>query len=61
LITSARGILHRMPDHTRTVCMEFLGNAKDAGPSIVEIKDFMVAEQKRSLDLFINEVMPAFA
>jgi FAD/FMN-containing dehydrogenase/Fe-S-cluster-containing hydrogenase component 2 len=48
LITSARWILHRMPDHTRTVCMEFFGNAKDAVPSIVEIKDFMFAEQKRS-------------
>ncbi len=25
LITSARWILHRMPEHTRTVCMEFFG------------------------------------
>ncbi len=48
LITSARWILHRMPVHTRTVCMEFFGNAKDAVPSIVEIKDYMFAEQKRS-------------
>ena len=48
LITSARWIVHRMPAHTRTVCMEFFGNAKDAVPSIVEIKDFMFAEQKRS-------------
>ncbi len=48
LITSARWILHRMPQHTRTVCMEFFGNAKDAVPSIVDIKDFMFAEQKRS-------------
>ena len=47
LITSARWIVHRMPMHTRTVCMEFFGNAKDAVPSIVEIKDFMFAEQKR--------------
>jgi len=47
LITSARWIVHRMPAHTRTVCMEFFGNAKDAVPSIVEIKDFMFAEQKR--------------
>ena len=47
LITSARWIVHRMPVHTRTVCMEFFGNAKDAVPSIVEIKDFMFAEQKR--------------
>ncbi|MFM8824151.1 MAG: DUF3683 domain-containing protein, partial [Limnohabitans sp.] len=48
LITSARWIVHRMPEHTRTVCMEFFGNAKDAVPSIVEIKDFMFAEQKRT-------------
>ncbi len=48
LITSATWVLHRMPEHTRTVCMEFFGNAKDAVPSIVEIKDFMFAEQKRS-------------
>ncbi len=48
LITSARWVLHRMPEHTRTVCLEFFGHAKDAVPSIVEIKDFMFAEAKRS-------------
>ena len=48
LITSARWVLHRMPEHTRTVCLEFFGHAKDAVPSIVEIKDFMFAEQKRT-------------
>ena len=37
-----------MPSHTRTVCLEFFGNAKDAVPSIVEIKDFMFAEQLRT-------------
>ena len=47
LITSARWIVHRMPTHTRTVCLEFFGNAKNAVPSIVEIKNFMFAEQKR--------------
>ena len=41
LITSARWVLHRMPAHTRTVCMEFFGNPKDAVPSIVEIKDYL--------------------
>ena len=46
LITSARWIVHRMPAHTRTVCLEFFGNAKDAVPSIVEIKDFMFAEAR---------------
>ncbi|MBK6615502.1 FAD/FMN-binding oxidoreductase [Ottowia sp.] len=48
LITSARWVLHRMPEHTRTVCLEFFGNAKDAVPSIVEIKDFMFAEARRT-------------
>ena len=47
LITSARWIVHRMPVHTRTVCLEFFGNAKDAVPSIVEIKDFLFAEAKK--------------
>ncbi len=46
LITSARWVLHRMPEHTRTVCLEFFGNPKDAVPSIVEIKDFMFSLQK---------------
>ncbi|HRH85610.1 MAG TPA: DUF3683 domain-containing protein, partial [Rubrivivax sp.] len=44
LITSARWLLHRMPAHTRTVCLEFFGNAKDAVPSIVEIKDYLFAQ-----------------
>ncbi len=48
LITSSRWVVHRMPAHTRTVCLEFFGHARDAVPSIVEIKDFMFAEQKRS-------------
>jgi FAD/FMN-containing dehydrogenase/Fe-S oxidoreductase len=48
LITSCRWVVHQMPAHTRTVCLEFFGNAKDAVPSIVEIKDFMFAEAKRS-------------
>ncbi len=43
LITSARWIVHRMPPHVRTVCLEFFGNAKDAVPSIVEIKDYLFA------------------
>ncbi|TQN04010.1 Fe-S oxidoreductase [Acidovorax temperans] len=48
LITSARWVVHRMPEHTRTVCLEFFGNAKDAVPSIVDIKDYMFSLQKRS-------------
>jgi FAD/FMN-containing dehydrogenase/Fe-S oxidoreductase len=41
LITSARWVLHRMPKHTRTVCLEFFGQARDAVPSIIEIKDYL--------------------
>ena len=48
LITSARWVVHRMPAHTRTVVLEFFGHARDAVPSIVEIKDFMFAEAARS-------------
>jgi FAD/FMN-containing dehydrogenase/Fe-S oxidoreductase len=40
LITSARFILHRLPAHARTVCLEFFGSARDATPAIVEIKDY---------------------
>jgi FAD/FMN-containing dehydrogenase/Fe-S oxidoreductase len=41
LITSARWVLHRMPAHARTVCLEFFGQARDAIPSIVEIKNYL--------------------
>ncbi len=41
LITSARWVLHRMPGHVRTVCLEFFGNAQEAVPSIVEIKNYL--------------------
>jgi FAD/FMN-containing dehydrogenase/Fe-S oxidoreductase len=41
LITSARWILHKMPKYTRTVCLEFFGQARDAIPSIVEIKNYL--------------------
>ncbi|AMP12945.1 DUF3683 domain-containing protein [Collimonas pratensis] len=47
LITSGRWILHKMPKYTRTVCLEFFGQARDAIPSIVEIKDFLDAETKK--------------
>ena len=48
LITSARWVVHRMPAHVRTVCLEFFGNARDAVPGIVDIIHFMGAEQARS-------------
>ena len=42
LITSAEFVLHRMPDHIRTVCLEFYGkDLRTAVPAIVEIKDFV--------------------
>jgi len=44
IITSARWVLHRMPAHTRTVCMEFFGQARDAIPSIVEVKNYLDTE-----------------
>ncbi|MGE0876046.1 MAG: DUF3683 domain-containing protein, partial [Burkholderiales bacterium] len=37
IITSARFILHRMPAHTRTVCLEFFGSMREAVPAIVEV------------------------
>ncbi|MBL8324576.1 MAG: FAD/FMN-binding oxidoreductase [Rubrivivax sp.] len=49
LITSARWIVHRMPAHTRTVCLEFFGSPKDAVPSIVEIKDYLFAQSEVKL------------
>ncbi|HUW76829.1 MAG TPA: FAD-linked oxidase C-terminal domain-containing protein, partial [Gallionella sp.] len=41
IITSARFILHRAHKHTRTVCLEFFGQVRDAVPAIVEIKSYM--------------------
>ena len=41
LITSATWILHRMPKFMRTVCLEFFGQAREAIPSIVEIKAYL--------------------
>ena len=43
LITSATFILHRMPKHMRTVCLEFFGHVALAVPAIVEIKDYIDA------------------
>jgi len=39
IIVAARFILHRMPAHVRTVCLEFFGLAREAVPAIVEIKN----------------------
>ncbi len=43
LITSARWIVHRMPAHVRTFCLEFFGPVREAIPTIVEIKSFLDA------------------
>jgi FAD/FMN-containing dehydrogenase/Fe-S oxidoreductase len=41
IITSARFILHRMPAHTRTFCLEFFGQVRHSVPAIVEIKNYL--------------------
>ncbi|MFA6061277.1 MAG: DUF3683 domain-containing protein [Gallionella sp.] len=40
IITSARFILHRAHTHTRTVCLEFFGQVREAVPAIVEITNY---------------------
>src|SRR6266404_4613486 len=41
LITCARWIVHRMPPHTRSFCLEFFGQARTAIPCILEIKSYL--------------------
>ncbi|MHB9135021.1 MAG: DUF3683 domain-containing protein, partial [Acidithiobacillus ferrooxidans] len=42
IITSGRFLLHRMPAHVRTVCLEFYGSDLDAAvPAIVEVKSYV--------------------
>jgi FAD/FMN-containing dehydrogenase/Fe-S oxidoreductase len=41
IITSARWLLHRAPQHIRCVCLEFFGQAREAIPAIVEIKRYL--------------------
>jgi FAD/FMN-containing dehydrogenase/Fe-S oxidoreductase len=48
LITAARWILHRMPKYTRTVCLEFFGQAREAIPSIMEIGQYLETHAKLS-------------
>ena len=40
LIVAGRWVLHRMPPATRTVCLEFFGQVREAVPAIVEITDY---------------------
>lgn len=50
MITSAVFILHRMPKHTRTVCLEFFGHdLGQAVPAIVEINQFLDEQADVSL------------
>ncbi|MGL5004502.1 MAG: DUF3683 domain-containing protein, partial [Casimicrobium sp.] len=46
LITWSKWVLHKMPPHTRTVCMEFFGEVRNSVPAIVEVKDFLDALPK---------------
>jgi FAD/FMN-containing dehydrogenase len=47
LITSARFILHRMPAHGRTLCLEFFDpDVGRAVPAIVELRDWMAKQQQ---------------
>jgi FAD/FMN-containing dehydrogenase/Fe-S oxidoreductase len=46
IITSARWILHKMPAFTRTFCLEFFGQVREAVPAIVEIRDYLAALPK---------------
>ena len=49
IITSAAFVLHKMPQHTRTVCLEFFGTVANATPSIVEIRDFLLSHESVQL------------
>ncbi|MBK1736030.1 FAD-linked oxidase [Halorhodospira abdelmalekii] len=50
LITSARFVLHRMPTHMRTVCLEFYGtDLHQAVPAITEIRDDLLADEQVAL------------
>ncbi len=42
LITSGRFILHKMPEHKRTICLEFFGtDIAEAVPAVVEVKQLL--------------------
>jgi FAD/FMN-containing dehydrogenase/Fe-S oxidoreductase len=49
IITEATFILHKMPPHIRTVCLEFFGQVGEAVPAIVEIVDYMRANPAATL------------
>ena len=39
IIVAARWVLHQMPPVTRTVCLEFFGQVREAVPAIIDITD----------------------
>ena len=41
IITSAVWLLHKLPPVTRTFCLEFFGQVREAVPSIVEITEYL--------------------
>ncbi len=49
IITEATFILHKMPPHIRTVCLEFFGQVSEAVPAIVEIVDYIRAHPQATL------------
>ena len=50
LITSARMLVHRMPENERTVCLEFYGHdLHEAVPAITEIRDDLLADESVAL------------
>ena len=47
LITSGRFILHKMPEHKRTICLEFFGtDISQAVPAVVEVKNLLDANKQ---------------
>ncbi|GAB6033893.1 DUF3683 domain-containing protein [Galenea microaerophila] len=50
IITSARFVLHRMPSHIRTVCLEFFGTDLSlAVPAIVEVIDYVESKKAEGI------------
>lgn len=49
IITSVAFVLHTMPKHIRTVCLEFFGTVANATPSIVEIRDYLLNHESVQL------------
>ena len=49
IITEATFVLHKMPPHIRTVCLEFFGQVGEAVPAIVEIVDYIKSNPHATL------------